>query len=155
MTQQVDTRTSKVMIPEPIDDLGTLLRSMSPRLDERRFVFATVGEGATSELFEEAIMLFREREGLTAIVEAEVADRHGLTTVFPCRMITLEVHSALGAVGFLAAILPRLAEAVMAVNPVSAFHHDHLFVPEERAHDAVRVLREIASFSGPDEPGSS
>lgn len=60
-------------------------------------------------------------------------------------MITLSIHSSLEAVGFLAAILPRLAAAGMGVNPVSAFHHDHLFVPADRADDAMRILEELAA----------
>jgi hypothetical protein len=59
-------------------------------------------------------------------------------------MITLEIHSSLDAVGFLAAITARLAEAGMGVNPVSAFYHDHLFVPADRAAEALRILETIA-----------
>jgi uncharacterized protein len=41
--------------------------------------------------------------------------------IFACRMITLNVHSSLEAVGFLAAITRQLAQAGMGVNPASAF----------------------------------
>ena len=44
-------------------------------------------------------------------------------------MITLDVHSSLESVGFLAAVSARLAAAGIPCNAVSAFHHDHLFVP--------------------------
>jgi hypothetical protein len=73
--------------------------------------------------------------------EAEAA---GLKTVFPCRMITLNIHSSLEAVGFLAALLPALAAEGMGINPVSGFFHDHLFVPADRARDALRVLQALA-----------
>ena len=56
----------------------------------------------------------------------------GLGGVFPCRLITLEVHSALDAVGFLAAVTARLAAEGIGVNPVAGFHHDHLFVPADK-----------------------
>ena len=55
----------------------------------------------------------------------------------------LEIHSSLEAVGFLAAILPPLAAAGIGVNPVSAFHHDHLFVPEQRAAEALAILEAL------------
>ena len=60
-------------------------------------------------------------------------------------MITLEVASSLEAIGFLAAITAALARAGIAVNPVSAFHHDHLFVPEGHADEAMAILRAMAA----------
>jgi hypothetical protein len=78
------------------------------------------------------------------VLRREQAERAGLGFTFPCRRIVLEIHSSLEAVGFLAAILPRLAGAGIGVNPVSAFHHDHLFVPEARAAEAMAILAEIA-----------
>ncbi|TIW02257.1 MAG: ACT domain-containing protein, partial [Mesorhizobium sp.] len=59
-----------------------------------------------------------------------------------------DVHSSLEAVGFLAAITTRLAAAGMGVNPVSAFYHDHMFVPAERAEEALAILRALAAESG-------
>ena len=41
------------------------------------------------------------------------------------------------------------AAAGIGVNPVSAFHHDHLFVPEARAEEAMTILREISSDTSP------
>jgi hypothetical protein len=63
-------------------------------------------------------------------------------------MITLEVHSSLEAVGFLAAIATRLAAAGIGVNPVAGYFHDHLFVPEARAEEAMRLLDELAAEHG-------
>jgi len=60
-------------------------------------------------------------------------------------MVTLTVHSALDAVGFLAAITARLAAAGISVNTVSAFFHDHLFVPAERAEETVEILCRMAA----------
>ena len=52
-------------------------------------------------------------------------------------MITLSVHSSLDAVGFLAAITNKLAAAAISFNPVSAYYHDHLFIPANRAEQAM------------------
>ena len=38
--------------------------------------------------------------------------------------------------------ITRLAAAGISVNAVSAFHHDHLFVPEDRAEEALRLLQD-------------
>ena len=69
----------------------------------------------------------------------------GLAHLFPSRRITLNIHSSLEAVGFLAALLPLLAAAGIGVNPVSAYFHDHLFVPAERAEAALAILRRVAA----------
>ncbi|SDB45889.1 ACT domain-containing protein [Desulfonatronum thiosulfatophilum] len=58
--------------------------------------------------------------------------------------ITLEVRSLLTAVGFLALITARLARAGISVNPVSAFHHDHLFVPWEMKEHVLAELIELS-----------
>ncbi|OCT48968.1 hypothetical protein CLCR_05062 [Cladophialophora carrionii] len=63
-----------------------------------------------------------------------------LTYAFPCRLLTCDVHSSLSAVGFMAVLATRLAEWEISVNPVAGFYHDHLFVPVERAEEAVEVL---------------
>jgi len=126
-------------------DLPTLIRSMSPRLQPGVFVFVSTNaahEGVRP------IMTFRETEGMTLIVPQDQAAAAGLRATFPSRMITLEIASSLAAVGFLAAITTELAKAGIAVNPVSAFHHDHLFVPEARAEAAMTILQAMASGSG-------
>ena len=64
-------------------------------------------------------------------------------------MITLTVHSSLEAVGFLGAIATQLAAAGISVNPVSAFYHDHLFVPEGRTEEAMQVLGRISAGTLP------
>jgi hypothetical protein len=126
----------------PETDLATLIRSMSPRLMPGVFVFASAHAIPAGI---EPIMTFHEPEGTTLIVPQDRAAAAGLPAAFPSRMITLEIASSLEAVGFLAAITAALARAGIAVNPVSAFHHDHLFVPEERAGEVMAILRAMAA----------
>ncbi len=125
-------------------DLARLLAGMTPRLDETVYVFATLPAGSPEPAGLDPLMRFTEAEGATLVLPRAEAERAGLGFTFPCRRIVLEIHSSLEAVGFLAAILPRLAGAGIGVNPVSAFHHDHLFVPEARAAEAMAILAEIA-----------
>lgn len=126
-------------------DLTTLLKSMRPVLRPGTFVFVTLPLAEELPAGVEPLMMFREDEGWTCILAEGAAQDAGLAGIFRCRMITLSIHSSLEAVGFLAAILPRLAAAGMGVNPVSAFHHDHLLVPAEHAEQAMRILEELAS----------
>ncbi|RUV19173.1 ACT domain-containing protein [Mesorhizobium sp. M7A.F.Ca.MR.245.00.0.0] len=126
-------------------DLKTLLASMTPELLAGTYVFATLAPGVAQPEGLEPVMVFREREGVTLIVTEEAASTAALTASFRCRMLTLNIHSSLEAVGFLAAITARLAAAGMGVNPVSAFYHDHLFVPADRAEEALELLVGLAA----------
>ena len=96
-------------------------------------------------------MCFREAEGTTLILSQSQVEAHGIDWEFPCRMITLDVHSSLDAVGFIAVIASKLAEAGMGVNPVAGFYHDHLFVPDGREDEALAILRQIARDAGSDD----
>ena len=125
-------------------DLQKLLGSMSPELLPGVFVFASLPPGTASPANLNPVMIFREREGDTLILPEEEASNAGLSFTFPSRMITLNVHSSLDAVGFLAVITTRLAAAGMGVNPVSAYFHDHLFVPAGGAEEAMAVLHALA-----------
>ncbi|MEL7464151.1 MAG: ACT domain-containing protein [Pseudomonadota bacterium] len=120
-------------------DLAALLASMDPVLAPESYVFVTTKTPPDIP----ARMRFEEAEGTTLILTRQAAEAAGLPHEFPCRMITLNVHSALEAVGFIAHIATRLAAEGMGVNPVAGFYHDHLFIPEDRAEDAMVVLREI------------
>lgn len=131
--------------------LPTLLASMSPTLNsDETFVFATVKENPFTNLVNpkrpgDFELFFREAEGWTLIVEETHADTLGLKGTFPCKKITLNVHSSLDAVGFLAAVTTRLArELSIGINPVSGFYHDHLFVPRGREGEVMEVLRRMA-----------
>lgn len=108
--------------------LSELLRTLSATLADGVHVFATVPDGSAPKDID-ARMVFREAEGTTLILLREEAEAHGLNYAFPCRMITLEVHSSLEAVGFIARIATELAAHGMGVNPVAGFYHDHLFGP--------------------------
>lgn len=78
------------------------------------------------------------------IVPLHVAEKYSFDYSYKCRMVTLNVHSSLEAVGFMAAIATRLAEEGHSSNPVSAFYHDHLFVKDEESEEVVKVLENMA-----------
>lgn len=118
-------------------NLDTLLKTMQPQLADGKWVFRTSESGVDAATLETAILMFREPEGVTIISPATPSDE-GLPT---WTMITLSIHSDLEAVGFLAAIATSLAAIGIPVNAVSAYYHDHIFVPHERRDDALECLR--------------
>ena len=126
-------------------DLGALLRHMKPELRPGIFVFCTIPPDERIPAAVNPLLTFREQEGTTLVIAREEAEAAGLRHAFASRLITLTVHSALDAVGFLAAITARLAEAGISVNAVSAFHHDHLFVPVDRADEAMTLLQGMST----------
>ena len=134
-------------------NLDHLIRSMEPTLHSDEFVFSTFSDTANASfgtdqaelLALNPIMMFKESEGVTLILSHAKAVKCGVEFEFPCRMITLNIHSSLDAVGFLARITTALAALDMGVNPVSGFFHDHLFVPTAKADIAMRELQRLSN----------
>lgn len=125
-------------------DLHKLQRHLAPTLHPQTFVYCSFPDFRLPPGLE-PICTFRETEGLTAIVEQAAADRIAVPHVFRARLITLTVHSSLDAIGLLASVATSLACAGIPCNAVAAYHHDHLFVPNELADQALSVLHGIAS----------
>ncbi|OAF07505.1 ACT domain-containing protein [Bradyrhizobium neotropicale] len=125
-------------------DLDALLRDMKPEMQEGTFVFCTVRPNKRPPAAVHPLLTFREQEGTTLVIQREEAEAAGLRYAFAARLITLTIHSALDAVGLLAAVTSRLAESGISVNAVSAFYHDHLFVPTDRADEALAVLQAMS-----------
>ena len=123
-------------------DLQTLLSQLDPVLDDVPYAFTTSPDGPDLSL--EPVAIVHEAEGWTLVIPQTVAQRRGLATTFPCRRVTLTVHSSLAAVGMMAAVSRTLADAGISCNPVAGFHHDHLFVPEADAGRAIRAIRKLS-----------
>ncbi|MFF9506626.1 ACT domain-containing protein [Streptomyces sp. NPDC014724] len=128
-------------------DLRTLLSSMRPELNPGRYVFTTAPRETVPEGVDPVVTV-AEPEGLTLVLPEEQAVSAGLRYDYVAGWITLRVHSALDAVGLTAAVSLALTDAGLSCNVVAGFHHDHLFVPYDRADEAVGVLEALAAESG-------
>ena len=128
--------------------LNTLLRTLKATLQSPTYVFVTIPNDQIVHPFpipfSEIQMWFNESEGATLVVPLHMAEKFDLAYSYKCQMVTLDVHSSLEAVGFMAAIATRLAEEGLSCNSVSAFYHDHLFVKEEESEKVVNVLETMA-----------
>ncbi|MGR5095650.1 ACT domain-containing protein [Vibrio maritimus] len=128
-----------------ITDLDQLLASMEPRLVDGEFVFCTC-KGSLSEYMQLDIMgSFKEREGLTLILPQTQAGQAGLEYEGVFRMITLNVHSSLEAVGLTAAVSNKLSKRGISANVVAAYYHDHIFVQSAKADEALAALLEFVN----------
>lgn len=126
-------------------DLAVLLRRASPQRHEGEYVYTRLDPGSSVPVDAHPVVTVAEREGLTLVLPRAEADALGLPYTFVAAWITLEVHSALEAVGLTAAFSTALADAGIPANVVAGFTHDHVFVPVARAADALRALGSLAS----------
>jgi hypothetical protein len=124
-----------------LTDLRALLAALDPELDPvpKRFLHAS--HEKARERMADALMMFREAEGTTLIVDVD-DETPGNDRMLWAR-ITLRVQSSLTAVGLMAAVSAALAKRGIPCNPVSAFLHDHLFVPWDRRDDALDALSHL------------
>jgi len=120
-----------------------MLKSMKPKLIDNEFVFCTISDSQLSSLKASPLLIFKEDEGTSIILKKEEAEANSLSYSDIWALITLTVHSDLKAVGLLAEITNKLSKAGISVNIVSAYYHDHLFVPYERAKEAMKLLSEL------------
>lgn len=128
--------------------LPTLLRTLSPALHPDAYVFCSLGDGADlTDVVRDAFATVREKEGLTIVLPRAAADARALRYDAAFRMITLQVHSSLEAVGLTAAVASQLAERGISANVIAGFYHDHIFVPAERADEARAAIVALAATS--------
>ncbi|WP_329494741.1 ACT domain-containing protein [Kitasatospora herbaricolor] len=124
-------------------DLAKLLGGMRPQLNPGRYVYCTLPAKVPPGM--RPVVTVAEPEGVTVVVSQQEADDLGLRYEYVAAWITLQIHSALAAVGLTAAVAGRLAEVGISCNVVAGFHHDHLFVAADDAEAAVRALEELAA----------
>ncbi len=127
-----------------IKDLNILLSNIEPILDERDFVFCFFPSLDWEQISElTPIGIFHEKEGITLIIDREDAVNRNIDYQSVYKLITLNVHSSLDAVGLTAAFSTKLAEKNISANVVAAYYHDHIFVPREKAEQALSAILEL------------
>lgn len=125
-------------------DLAKLLATMSPVLFPQIYVYCTVAHRDAARYQQlEPLATYREDEGLTFVLTRSAADEAGLAYGPLLRRITLNVHSALEAVGLTAAVSAALTREGISANVIAAYYHDHIFVPEADAERALSALRAL------------
>ncbi len=128
-----------------ITDLDVLLQKMDPQIREGEFVYCTV-ESKDYELVArlKPIASFLEDEGMTLVLDKQIAKQHGYSYDSIFKAITLTVHSSLDAVGLTAAVANKLADkGGISANVIAAYYHDHVFVQSDKAELAVAALKEF------------
>lgn len=125
-----------------IRDLQTLLATMRPTLNPGTYAFVVDPTNLRVPTNQVAASV-REPEGLSLVIPEMLARTLGLPVAYSAAWITLTVRSDLAAVGLTAAFSSALAEAGISCNVIAGLHHDHLFVPADRAQQTMGVLARL------------
>ena len=126
-----------------VRDLGDLLAGMEPVLWPGVYGFACVA-GVPPGVAPFAVVA--EAEGVTVVALEEDLAAAGLAFQGGWARISLTVVSDLAAVGLTAAVAGVLTGLGISANVIAGYHHDHVFVPAERALEAVAALQGLADF---------
>ena len=124
-------------------DLEKLLKNMSPTLNEGEYVFITLPGYYGEYTYLEPIGSFKEKEGLTLIIPIEKAIENNIEAKDIFKVITLNAHSSLNAVGLTAAVASKLSLNGISANVIAAYYHDHIFVQTQYAEKALSLLMEL------------
>jgi hypothetical protein len=120
-------------------ELDRLLAGLRPELDPEPYVYVQGPAPAGTRVF----ATVAEDEGLTLVLTRDEADAAGLRPEWVGARITLRVDSRLTDVGLIATVSSRLAAHHIPCNVVAGLAHDHLFVPEDRATEALELLHQL------------
>lgn len=124
-------------------NLQILLKNMQPTR-HGDYAFCVLDDEQYRALSERPLCTFQEDEGLTVILLKDIADKMRLPYNYVGTLITLNVHSSLDAVGFLAKITAKLAGAGLSLNAFSPVYHDHIFVRPADADRTMSLLEELS-----------
>ncbi|WP_078083492.1 ACT domain-containing protein [Microbulbifer mangrovi] len=125
--------------------IDQLLQRLTPILNREQLVMCQLDETQLRTLLQECLCIFREREGICALMPREVAERESLAEDGSYRQITLQYTGSLQVPGLTATIVRELADAGIQANVVSARCHEHLLVSEHDAAQALQILYGISN----------
>ena len=125
-----------------IRDIAQLLANMEPVLNPGTYAFVVAPAGVQIPQ-DQIVASVRETEGVSLVIPEALARDLKLSVNYSAAWITLRVHSDLAAVGLTAAFSNALSQAGISCNVIAGVHHDHLFVPAEKAQQAMSVLAKL------------
>jgi hypothetical protein len=88
----------------------------------------------------DAVATVVEPEGLSVVLPRAEADRRGYAYEYVAAWIVLDDETSLAEVGITAAVATKLAGLGISCNVIAGAHHDHFFVPYDRAREAVAAI---------------
>lgn len=129
-------------------DLDRMLANLDAQARPGDYVMVTLAQAPSVHVD----ALVQEAEAVTVVVPREVADAQSWGYDLVLTWITLQVHSALEAVGLTAEASRALADEGIPANMLAGFFHDHVLVPADRRDDALRALDDLSARGVSDRP---
>lgn len=124
-------------------NLKKIIKAMTPKLNGGEYVFVSVMD--VSKINRNiTICEFKEKEGITVILEKNKADELNYSYDFIASWITLQIHSSLDSVGLTAVFSTELAKNNISCNVIAGYYHDHIFVDKNKSDKAIEILKELS-----------
>lgn len=143
-----DTTTPPEKVGTGETDLAAMLRSISVTVRPDIYVVVSLPIGTPPPSIGADIgAVITEDEGITVIATLSRAANEGWDHDFDASWLTLDVHSALEAVGLTAAFSRQLGRAGIPCNVIAGFYHDHILVPVDKTDAAVDVIEALGRSS--------
>lgn len=128
-------------------DIRELLKKLDPELNNGEYVFVSI-KNSTNIPKTSVICEFKEKEGISVVLDKNTADKLNLCYEYVAGWITLNVHSSLSAVGLTAIIATELMRNDIGCNVIAGYYHDHLFIERNQSGKAMEALKELSENYG-------
>lgn len=129
-------------------DLSKMLQSIAVQVRPDDYVVVALPPDATVPKIGNGVAaVIAESEGATVISTITRAAHEGWPHEFVASWLTIDVHSALEAVGLTAAFSRQLGRAGIPCNVIAGFYHDHILVPHDKSQAAVEVIEALSAPS--------
>ena len=127
-------------------NLAAMLESISVSVRPDHYVVVTLPhDAAIPSLGDGVAAVIAEDEGPTVIATVVRAGLEEWPHDFTASWLTIDVHSALQAVGLTATFSRQLGRAGIPCNVIAGFFHDHILVPVDKTDAAVEVIEALGN----------
>lgn len=134
------------MTPTGETDVSAMLETLTVSVRPEPYVVITLPvDTPAPRLGDGVAAVIAEFEGPTVIATLSRAAHEQWPHDFVASWLTLDIHSALEAVGLTATFARQLGRAGIPCNVVAGFFHDHILVPVDKTDAAVEVIEALSS----------